>query len=289
MTLSTNRKKRESEDNTKNSGKKQTSEGGGETVLSDFMRAAGEPITWIEAIELWRDMRETNNSKFPCLDKSVHNLASQHDLFSTMKDVNIEDGTLGFSPLVDHDGGATCKGTESISSKSSADKKEEDSSEEISTAKSLTKAKLVVTRDNDEEENIYDLPPDAIIRVARGIKETYGIRLSDDKSEFKFIVGALLFLWMPVLSLVIVGQFYSSNSIGSLTWEVLVEAIVLFIAELLWECILSAIVLRYNIKINYTRKLGNLFKIQKYFAADLFPFYESTATSLVTVLAINQT
>jgi hypothetical protein len=50
MTLSTNRKKRESEDNTKNSGKKQTSEGGGETVLSDFMRAAGEPITCIVEI-----------------------------------------------------------------------------------------------------------------------------------------------------------------------------------------------------------------------------------------------
>lgn len=46
--------------------------------------------------------------------------------------------------------------------------------------------------------------------------------------------------------------------------------------------------LKFNIKINYTRKLGNLFKIPKYFVADLFPFYKSTATSLMTTLTLNQ-
>ena len=133
------------------------------------------------------------------------------------------------------------------------------------------------------------IPDEALVNVARGIKNIYGIRLRNDKSELKYITFALLFLWLTVLILIIVAHFYPSASIGALTWEVLVEAIALFIAEIAWECVLSAIVIKYKIKINYTRKLGNLFKIPKYFAADLLPFYESTATSLVTALAINQT
>jgi hypothetical protein len=99
---------------------------------------------------------------------------------------------------------------------------------------------------------VHELPPDDIVKVARSIKETYGIRLSDDDSEFKFILGSQLFLWSVVIILLIVGHFHPSKSLGSLTWKVLVEAVVLFIAEVIWECILSAIVLRYNIKINYS-------------------------------------
>jgi hypothetical protein len=68
-----------------------------------------------------------------------------------------------------------------------------------------------------------------------------------------------------------------------------VEAVVLYFAKLLWECVLSALVLKFNIKINYTRKLGSLFKVPKYFATDLFLSYESTTASLVASLAINQT
>ncbi|KAK1738517.1 hypothetical protein QTG54_010547, partial [Skeletonema marinoi] len=60
----------------------------------------------------------------------------------------------------------------------------------------------------------------------------------------------------------------------------------LFAIELVWECILSWVVLKYNIKINYTRKLGNLLK---YFIGDFFPAYTSSAVSLTFALALNQT
>ena len=35
----------------------------GKRILADFMRAAGEPLTWIESHELWNNLLETNNSK----------------------------------------------------------------------------------------------------------------------------------------------------------------------------------------------------------------------------------
>ena len=41
----------------------------GEKVLFEFMRLAGEPITWIEARELWNDMRSTNNGELPEFSK----------------------------------------------------------------------------------------------------------------------------------------------------------------------------------------------------------------------------
>jgi len=53
--------------------------------------------------------------------------------------------------------------------------------------------------------------------------------------------------------------------------------------------ILSLTVLKYNIKINYTRKLGNLIKVPKYFVGDFLPNYTSSALSLSLALAINQT
>lgn len=40
-------------------------------VLSLFMRLAGEPITWIEAKELWNDMRSTNAGELPMLKDTI--------------------------------------------------------------------------------------------------------------------------------------------------------------------------------------------------------------------------
>ena len=71
---------------------------GGSKYISDFMHAAGEPITWIEALELWRDMRSTNDSTFPSLEQSLHDtthsiISSRHDLLllGTTKDDDIID------------------------------------------------------------------------------------------------------------------------------------------------------------------------------------------------------
>jgi hypothetical protein len=135
-----------------------------------------------------------------------------------------------------------------------------------------------------------ELSTEDMIRIAKGIKDAYSIRHSDDQSELKFMIGALTMLWVVVTSLAIAGHYYPDNaSIGRLTWPVAVEAFALFLLELVWECFLSWIVLRYDIKINYTRKLGNLMKVPKYFAADFLPFYDSTGVSMTTSLAINQT
>ena len=51
-----------------------------EQILSDFMRLAGEPITWVEARELWNDIRSTNNGALPkfsdALSKHFHSSAT---------------------------------------------------------------------------------------------------------------------------------------------------------------------------------------------------------------------
>ena len=44
---------------------------GGEKVLSTFMREAGEPITYIEARELWNNMRSTNIGEMPTLEDAL--------------------------------------------------------------------------------------------------------------------------------------------------------------------------------------------------------------------------
>ncbi len=125
--------------------------------------------------------------------------------------------------------------------------------------------------------------------IARGIKETYSIRLSDDHSELKFVILSQAFLWFIVVSIAIGGYVSGNAKLGKFSGMIFVEAIVLFAAELVWESFLSYIVLRFNVKINYTRKLGHLLKVPKYFAADFLPFYESTILSMFTSLAVNQT
>jgi len=251
----------------------------GTSILTDFMQAAGEPITWVEAIELWHNMRQTNISELPTLEESLHT--------SIHKQIQYQ--VVDFFPIaLDH-------GSTNHMSPLVEEIENEDNENRHQQGKKLEKnieigpqSIQLMTR-NSYRELVFDLSHDAIINIARSIKETYGIRLSDDSSEFYFILGSQLLIWCVVIILIIIGQFHPSKSLGSFTWEVIVEANVLFIAEVLWECVLSAVALRYNIKINYTRKLGNLFKVPKYFAADLFPFYESTAISLVTALAVNQT
>ena len=243
----------------------------GREILSDFMLMSNEPITWVESIELWYGMLKTNVSSFPSLETSIETLlhpegatrlscdTSKHMDTTTQTAITL--GTSTHKALLEFD-------------------------EEVENGNTIQNG------DGKKSIDVYtmnNLSPEQIIQVARGIKEIYGIRQSNDRSEFKFVMGALIFLWLTTLTLVVLSQFYSYPTLGKFTWKVIVEAIILFIAELLWECVLSALVLKFNIKINYTRKLGNLFKVPKYFVADFFPFYESTAVSMMSALVINQT
>lgn len=149
----------------------------------------------------------------------------------------------------------------------------------------------VFTRDIETIKNFNDVVLEKYaMALARGIKEQYSIRLSDDTSEFWFVLCSLAMLWTAAIVVLIAGLFYPENAkLGTFTPNLFVEAFSLFGIELAWECFLSWIVLRYNIKINYTRKLGNLIKVPKYFIADFLPNYTSSALSMTMALAISQT
>jgi hypothetical protein len=292
----------------------------GRSILANFMQEAGEPLTWIETIELWNDLLQTNNSSFPKLEDCVHSLLTHSEGHNSVHSLSHSEHRIVINSAFPISTGIFDKNDKADASKTTQDnattfptisekepsndgelddedflKQEHKEKKNENEVEELLPPVLVTKEDKIyaflEEGNAKNTPNSSedLVRLARGIKDIYGIRLSNDTSEVKFIAFALLFLWLIVIILVVVAQFCQSKSIGSLTWQVLVEAIVLFLAEIVWECVLSALVLKYNIKINYTRKLGNLFKIPKYFAADLLPFYESTAISLVTALAINQT
>ena len=157
---------------------------------------------------------------------------------------------------------------------------------------------LVSTWDNIKEqhkavfvdiENNVQVAHHDYTAIACGIKEAYSIRLSNDKSELKFVLLSQVFLWLVVASIATAGYITNNAKLGTFSGTIFLEAIILFAGELIWESFLSWTVLRFNIKINYTRKLGNLFKVPKYFAADFLPFYESTILSMFTSLAVNQT
>ena len=242
----------------------------GPHLLANFMLLAGERITWIEAYELWHDMRSTNNSKLPSLNDTMH---------SSMRSIGASRSRHRLTADSDSD------------SEVESDAHADVDAEIPEVWKTFLTSADTGEADADQIKAIIEtLAIDDFTNIARSIKSTYSIRLSDDKAELKFITFTLLTLWSILCILITCGIFFPENDqLGSLTYAVIIEAVILFVGELLWECILSAVVLRFNIKINYTRKLGNLFKIPKYFVADLLPFYRSTATSLMTALTVNQT
>ena len=257
----------------------------GEHALSDFMIAAGEPITFVETREIWNDMRSTNIGAFPrfedaFLDISRHSLRqSSRNLMLFALDETEKDDELGDS--------------KTSSSNVDLNSPECDDDDEEGGTRSESSPAMVIT-----EQDISRLSDREVVQLAHdlanGIKTTYSIRKRDDSSELKFIIGAMGLLWITVISIAVAGYIHKDNpKLGTLSGvtirSILMESFILFAAELVWECFLSWIVLRYNIKINYTRKLGNLLKIPKYFVADLIPAFTSTALSMTTALAINQT
>lgn len=226
-----------------------------EKTLSEFMRLAGEPITWIESRELCREMLSTNNGRLPKFDDSFLE-SSRHCLRISVHGVQ----------------NTIAQGAEMES--------EQEATGDLEAL--------------EMQNTISDFADGALAdyaaSLARVIKETYSIRLRNDKSELYFILGSITFLWAVTLAVGIAGVLLPENAkLGTLTPAIFVESFSLFAIELAWECILSWVVLRFNIKINYTRKLGNLIKVPKYFIADFLPIYTSSALSMMMALAISQT
>ena len=216
-----------------------------EMILFEFMRLSGESITYIEARELWNDMRSTNNGELPkfrdsfldCSCRSMRRLSAT----SMRQSADVEENWI--------ENGTTTSSSNDDNNNSDVIKKKTNVAEELS--------KITLPEDEDDMK-LY------ASTLAIEIKRTYSIRLSTDKSELKFIVAALSLLWTAVLSVGVAGYYFPDNTnLGTFNSVIFVESFILFGAELIWECILSWVVLRYNIKINYTRKLGNLIKVPK--------------------------
>lgn len=291
----------------------------GQKALAEFMKASGQPITFVETREIWNDMCSTNNGSFPRLEKIFGDL-SKKSLSRTLKmrssSKSLTEDTSK-NPEVSHKSSHLESSMEILtksltnlsrletSHKSSiceteeiSNTNEDDEEDDLSEREDVEQGGVMVSVSGIVDQEISKLSNKELEHfvqdLAKGIKDTYSIRTQDDMSELKFIVGTMMFLWLAVASIAIAGYFYSDNTkIGTFTMvtlrSILMESFILFGAELVWECFLSWIVLRYNIKINYTRKLGNLLKVPKYFVADLLPNYASTALSMTSALSINQT
>jgi len=193
-----------------------------EKVLFQFMHMAGEPITWIEARELWNNMRSTNNGVMPkfrdsfivCSHQSMRRLSTRQSTSSLSDDIK-----------------ASSTVTEGGDTNTNNNKKKINVSEELVLVKFGQISSL-----SDEQLTTYALD------LATGIKERYSIRLSTDKSELKFIICALGLLWSVVFAVGLAGYFHPNNEkLGTFNASIFVESFILFGAELAWECILSFI------------------------------------------------
>jgi len=192
-----------------------------EKVLFQFMHMACEPITWIEAKELWNDMRSTNNGVMPkfrdsfivCSHQSMRRLSTRQSTSSLSDDIK-----------------ASSTVTEGGDTNTNNNKKKINVSDE-----ELVKFGQI-SSPSDEQLSTYALD------LATGIKERYSIRLSTDMSELKFIICALGLLWLVVFAVGLAGYFHPNNEkLGTFNASIFVESFILFGAELVWECILSFI------------------------------------------------
>lgn len=225
-----------------------------ERVLLEFMRLAGEPITYIEARELWNDMRSTNNGSLPrfqdmMMDSSMHSLRR----LSTSKSLVGDTGHSLNSPS--HHTSAAAD-DDALNSDSILQENETQPRIDQGIMETLLHMTGSVRNLSDEELSLF------CEDLASQIKAAYSIRHSSDRSEFKFCVGSLVFLWSVSLATIAASFFFPTHAaLGKFSSALLVESFSLFAIELVWECILSWVVLKYNLKINYTRKLGNLVKV----------------------------
>ena len=191
-----------------------------ETVLFQFMHMAGEAITWIEAKELWNNMRSTNNGVMPkfrdsfvvCSHQSMRRLSTRQSTSSLSDDIK-----------------ASSTVTEGGDTNTNNNKKKINVSEELVKFGQISSL-------SDEQLTTYALD------LATGIKERYSIRLSTDMSEPKFIICALGLLWSVVFAVGLAGYFHPNNEkLGTFNASIFAESFILFGAELVWECILSFI------------------------------------------------
>jgi hypothetical protein len=66
------------------------------------------------------------------------------------------------------------------------------------------------------------------------------------------------------------------------------QSVLLFVVELLWEACLSFAHIKWNVKINYTRKLGHLLRLPKYFLAAYIPGFEENPMTLLCAFVFSQ-
>ena len=142
------------------------------------MRSTGEPITCIESREMTRGMRHTNNGKMPNFE-DVFLDTSRHSL----------DGTTHWIGKCDKE-----------EFNNNPDKNVLDVEDLLSDL-----FEQDINGLSDEELAVF------ANMTALAIKESYSIRLSNDRSEFLFIVCSLAVLWSAVVAVGIAGHFYQEN------------------------------------------------------------------------------
>ena len=98
---------------------------------------------------------------------------------------------------------------------------------------------------------------------------------------------------LTVITLCVILSFAIPDTFGSFYKGIWINFAVVSIVELIWKTLLAAVAYRYAPKykrtINYTRKLGNLVKLYKYFlTAYLLPEMDKKPLTLIFVFSLDQ-
>lgn len=268
----------------------------GQKALLDFMRAAGNPMTGIESREIWTDLCWTANGySFPLFQDAFFDLS--HRIFPkacSVESTETETKKVGSVESTETPLPSPKPNIEELEGSGRGEDEVEPRDSQCDEEDAGKSQKVT----GITEEDIASLSDAQLVyfakELAEGIKDSYSVRQQNDNTELKFLTCSLGFVWMTVASLIIACHYFPDNpKLGDLSWDAskrtLWEAFMMFAVEFVWECFLSWLVLRYNVKINYTRKLGNLLKVPKYFVVDLSESVTATALSMTLAFVINFT
>eukprot|EP01083_Nonionella_stella_P083119 229679_1 len=108
----------------------------------------------------------------------------------------------------------------------------------------------------------------------------------DDKRENTFVLMVVVLCIGIIMACVILCLTDADRFI--LDFAFLLQTCILWVAESIWHMCLSYLVIKYDIKINYTRKLAHLLRIPKYFLIGYLPGFEKNEVTTLLVFVTSQ-
>eukprot|EP01084_Bolivina_argentea_P060898 111257_1 len=144
---------------------------------------------------------------------------------------------------------------------------------------------------SDKDNNDRDDTQKITVQQNISLKESISRRLSvrektDNVRENKFVVMIVVLCIVIILVCIIMWLINPNKFVLDLMF--IPETFILVFFESLWHMVLSFMVIKYDIKINYSRKLAHLFRIPKYFLIGYLPGFDKNEITILLIFVLSQ-